>query len=73
MSLEPLVFYVNGGTLTVTILTSVLQMMEMPIDSELHPDTVTLLIPSRDWEIQTILGVEVGQGRAPDEGFSTLR
>ncbi|CAI5717855.1 unnamed protein product [Hyaloperonospora brassicae] len=46
-----------------------LQMIEFPIDSELHPDTVTLLHSSRNWAIQTLLDVEVGQARVMDEAL----
>uniref|UniRef100_M4BU95 Uncharacterized protein n=1 Tax=Hyaloperonospora arabidopsidis (strain Emoy2) TaxID=559515 RepID=M4BU95_HYAAE len=44
-------------------------MIEIPINSELHPDTVTLLHSSRDWAIQTLLEVRVDQGREMDDGL----
>ncbi|KAF4130298.1 hypothetical protein GN958_ATG07746 [Phytophthora infestans] len=43
-----------------------LQMIAFPIDLELPRDTLTTLHSSRDWAIQTLLGIQVAQSRDLD-------
>ncbi|RMX68626.1 hypothetical protein DD238_002934 [Peronospora effusa] len=48
---------------------SVLQMIEFPIDRKLPQKTITTLVSTREWAIQTLLNVQVAQADGKKEGL----